>query len=251
MKKKILIHEVAKLLDLDASTIRFWEKKGLLHLKRDKENGYRYFDNQSLIEVMDIIFFRNLQLPIKDLKSHQEATVKEREASFIAVKAELTELKKKIVLTEAILDRRIKATSEVDKLQNVGSKVINKEVNFKKIESFDLFNESHVRLYLSDPSSYTILFSGEDYTDFQEGITGTSETKNDQAELIWDYKDLKQIIYAGLLKIDAHNYKINNLLEISKILGYPWKEYRVIAQYLASGNEGHKTIDYYDCWFFI
>lgn len=169
MKNKILIHEVAKLLDLDESTIRFWEKKGLLHLKRDTENGYRYFDSQSLIEVMDIIFFRNLQLPIKDLINHLNATVKEREASFIAVREELVELKK-IILSEAILDRRIKATAKVSNLQNLSASIIHKEIKFKKIESFDLFNDYHIKQYLYDPSYYRMIFSGENYNNFQEVI---------------------------------------------------------------------------------
>lgn len=42
--KQLLISEVSSLLGVEPATIRYWERNGLLHLRRDPENSYRYFD---------------------------------------------------------------------------------------------------------------------------------------------------------------------------------------------------------------
>lgn len=86
MEEKLLINEVASLLDVDPSSIRYWESKGLLHLQRDNVNGYRYFDLKALIEILDIIFFRKMQLPIKVLSQHLSGTIDERK-SGVSIKS--------------------------------------------------------------------------------------------------------------------------------------------------------------------
>lgn len=249
MQNKMLIHEVAQLLDIDASTIRFWERKGLLHLARDTENGYRYFNNQSLIEIIDIIFFRNLQFPIKDLIDHQNATLNERKVSFIQLKKELKDLKEKVIIAESILNRRIEATTEASILLKNSTQITEKDIRFEKIESFNLRFPSHVDKYLTDPSCYILFFSGEDYKHFDEGIISNSTSQEIRNKILWSKNSASEIVYGGLLKVNAHHYEQNNLSELSNSINFNSGNTNAIAQYLASGKENGVIIDYYDCWF--
>lgn len=67
MKKKFTIGEVASLLGLTMDAVRFYEKKGLVHPQINPRNQYREFTDQTILELLDIIYYRNLGLSIAEI----------------------------------------------------------------------------------------------------------------------------------------------------------------------------------------
>ena len=55
MKGKYKINEVAKMLGVSTSAIRFYEKKGLFSALKNEENGYRTFDDHDVYKIWSII----------------------------------------------------------------------------------------------------------------------------------------------------------------------------------------------------
>lgn len=245
MDGKLLIKEVATILDVAPSAIRYWEKMGLLHLQRDFENDYRYFDSKALLEVLDIVFFRKLQIPIKDLSKHLTSTVCEREEILVSVKKEIQELILKLQQSESLLNFRLDRIAEVKKLsETIGIKT-NQKMNFTKIESLNLLHEKHTQQYLVDPSHFVLLIDGDV---IREGII-VDEDETIDKYIIWQKNKEYQVVFGGLLTVDASNHNKNTLKEIiedhliDKYFNY------VIAQYLSSGKENNRLVDYYKCWF--
>lgn len=68
MTSKYLIGDVAKMLDISAETIRFYEKEGLIAPQKDEKNNYRYYSINDITQLNDILFLRELGLGIKDIK---------------------------------------------------------------------------------------------------------------------------------------------------------------------------------------
>ena len=68
MNEKWRIGEVAKLLDLSTDALRYYEKEGLLRVSKDKENGYRHYEYDELIRLMDIQFFRKMDVAVNDVR---------------------------------------------------------------------------------------------------------------------------------------------------------------------------------------
>lgn len=62
-------NEAAALTNVTISRLLFWEKKGLLKIWKDKENNYRYYINQDLQDVIRLNFYRNVGIPIHQLKN--------------------------------------------------------------------------------------------------------------------------------------------------------------------------------------
>lgn len=56
MKEKYLIGEVCKLFNTTRDTLVHYEKIGLVTPKKDKGNGYRYYDIENLNSLTDIFF---------------------------------------------------------------------------------------------------------------------------------------------------------------------------------------------------
>ena len=48
MEKKYKIHEVAEYLGLTPTAIRHYEQKGLIHIEKDPDNGYRMFSDEDM-----------------------------------------------------------------------------------------------------------------------------------------------------------------------------------------------------------
>ncbi|MDO4541415.1 MAG: MerR family transcriptional regulator [Bacillota bacterium] len=98
MGKKYRISEVAELLGVSASAIRFYEKKGLFKAKKDEENGYRSFDEKDIKKIWSIIYHRNIDMSL-DTINHLKHTESLAEVIKI-VEGQRQEVKAKIAAEE-------------------------------------------------------------------------------------------------------------------------------------------------------
>lgn len=67
MKTYYKISEIAHLLGLTCDAVRFYEKKGLVHPKIHPKNHYRMYTLENVLELLDIIYYRHLDMPIQDI----------------------------------------------------------------------------------------------------------------------------------------------------------------------------------------
>jgi DNA-binding transcriptional MerR regulator len=62
------IKEVADLAGVSTRTLRYYDEIGLLAPTQIGENGYRYYDLDSLLRLQQILIYRQLQVPLKDIQ---------------------------------------------------------------------------------------------------------------------------------------------------------------------------------------
>ena len=62
------MNEAAEQLGLSQRAIKYYEKEGLLKVKRD-ENGYRNFDEHDLERLKKITLYRKLGIAVKDIEN--------------------------------------------------------------------------------------------------------------------------------------------------------------------------------------
>lgn len=63
------VNEIAKLTGISKRTIRYYDQIGLLTPAEINESGYRLYDNESLKTLRQILFFKELDFSLKDIKS--------------------------------------------------------------------------------------------------------------------------------------------------------------------------------------
>ncbi|MDM8533548.1 MerR family transcriptional regulator [Clostridiaceae bacterium HSG29] len=68
MRNLLTIGELANILNINASTIRYYEQKGLIEPSKIDENNYRLYDFDKLDKMENILLLRDLDIPLKDLK---------------------------------------------------------------------------------------------------------------------------------------------------------------------------------------
>ncbi len=62
------IKEIADLAGVSTRTLRYYDEIGLLSPSETGDNGYRYYNHESLLALQQIMFFRELDMPLKDIQ---------------------------------------------------------------------------------------------------------------------------------------------------------------------------------------
>lgn len=62
------INEVAKLTGITVRTLHYYDEIGLLKPSKVNESGYRIYDNSDLEELQQILFFRELEFSLNEIK---------------------------------------------------------------------------------------------------------------------------------------------------------------------------------------
>ena len=70
----MLIHEVANKLKISKRTIRHYEQIGLIDVTVNEENGYRNYSDIDMKQLQKIVYFRSLNITLKDIALLLEAT---------------------------------------------------------------------------------------------------------------------------------------------------------------------------------
>lgn len=65
MKK---VSELAKITDISRRAIRYYDEIGLLKPTTISESGYRLYDDNALEILQQILLFKELNVPLKDIK---------------------------------------------------------------------------------------------------------------------------------------------------------------------------------------
>ena len=63
------IKQIADMAGVTTRTIRYYDQIDLLKPVEIRTNGYRYYDQSSLLKLQQIMFFRELDLPLEDIRS--------------------------------------------------------------------------------------------------------------------------------------------------------------------------------------
>lgn len=69
MERQYTIGQTAQLLGISADTLRFYEKKGLVHPQKHPQNAYRFYTPQDIVLLLDILFYRRLDVSVNDIKT--------------------------------------------------------------------------------------------------------------------------------------------------------------------------------------
>ena len=61
------VHEVSRLTGVSIRTLQYYDKIGLLHPAEYTRSGYRLYDDAALEKLQQILLFRELEFPLKEI----------------------------------------------------------------------------------------------------------------------------------------------------------------------------------------
>lgn len=117
------VHKLAKLAGVSIRTLHYYDQIELLKPSRVADNGYRWYEGKELIRLQQILFFREFDFPLLEIRRILDAT-------DFKIAAALADQKKLIGLKRKRLARLIKTID----------KTINKLNNKTNMNDEDLYN---------------------------------------------------------------------------------------------------------------
>ena len=126
---KLKIREFAKLTGVSVRTLHFYDEIGLLKPSYvDEQNGYRFYDEYALTRMQEILFYRELDFPLKEIRMVLSSPDYDKQNA-------LKEQKHLLMLKKERLERIISALDSVMKGERVNMNIFdNSEFEEKRNE---------------------------------------------------------------------------------------------------------------------
>ena len=80
------VKEVSMITGVSIRTLRYYDEIGLLKPTELTETGYRLYDNKALEKLQEILFFRELEIPLMDIKKIMDTPDYDKEQILITQK---------------------------------------------------------------------------------------------------------------------------------------------------------------------
>lgn len=171
MKDTFLIGELSKLFNISTDTLRHYDKIDLLKPSYDASNKYRFYSMRNFFKLSRILFFKNLDIPLQDIKKYMNnkntnnllLLLKNKEEEIDMKIHKLMNLKNKIN-TKLDLLESVKKEIDVIKIKHLSQRVgvildINDSKNEFELKECVKKNEKYLKLssWLIEGQVYTSL----------------------------------------------------------------------------------------------
>lgn len=242
MENYFQIGEIADLLQINRSKLRFWEQQGLLQLERDQDNHYRQYTFSDLLRVTDIIFYRNLHFSTDELRQVLQHSVCE--------------------LGQKLEKKQQEIELELQALQQTRQKIVSRRSHLQEAARLQQLPDlpgvpdfQQVRLFQSDnPADWQrslfnqYVFIGVQQNAQAEMVYGL-EADDGQAPCIWQQQPGKQYVEV-LLQYEMQNHRRNNAAQhCQRLQAKGWQTGAIVSRFLfsARGEDG-VNYDYHKGW---
>ena len=156
------ISEVANLLEIDISTVRFYERKGLINPARRQDSKYRDYSNEDVMKLKSIMLYRKLDFSIDDIQallSGESDVMQMLTERKQKLESEKEKLMASLTLCEKMIEDNVGADMEVDHYLSYVHEEEAKGQNFPDIiPALDTIADNmYMERYLDMPFMRTIL----------------------------------------------------------------------------------------------
>lgn len=147
------VNEISKLTGVSVRTLHHYDAIDLLKPIKITEAGYRLYDDAALERLFHILLFRELQIPLKEIKAILDSPVFDPKEA----------LNQQIRLLELRLKHTEELISFARKIQKGGGNIMN----------FHVFNKTEMEQYLEEVKEKW--GSSKAYEEYEQNISGKTE----------------------------------------------------------------------------
>lgn len=90
------VKEVSKIAGVSIRTLRYYDEIGLLKPTEVTDAGYRLYDGKALERLQEIMFFKELEIPLEDIKTIMDNPDYDREQALLAQKTLLEQKRNRL-----------------------------------------------------------------------------------------------------------------------------------------------------------
>ena len=244
MEQRFHIGEIADLLEIPASKLRYWESQGLLHCDREPENAYRQYTVSDLMTLSDLSFYRNLGLSVRQVAKLESLALEEHRQLCRRQITELQEQRRTLIRQQQRLGRYLQALETIEHLRR--QPFLPTAIDTACIVSFSLTDTALLKQYMENPYLYSRVQDSADLSLEQRGLTVPPETVREDADILW--RDHGGTYVAALMRETVAPDYPNDLAAVLAAVQREHATGVVISRFLARARENGVLYDYYKCY---
>lgn len=246
------IDEISKLLKISKSKLRYYDEIGIINNKRksDKKNAYRIYDRADLIQLMDFLLMRNLDISIKEIiHTNTLPTSEQCQELFNIVKKNQDKIQQIITANNELMQKVLcmQQYLDLEKTEYIETK----NIDIVNIKEFHLWTPDHLHAWLERPytRSYCFICANGNPSEIVEGL---ADAQHFESDIMWKRGDNENITYLECLTNTEYAYPTKNNLDKHfqhlKENGYDYE--RIICKYILTkiDEETQKKLDVYQTW---
>lgn len=199
MKKPLSIGDISKLLNVPKSTLRYWDSEGLIDLNRNNSNKYREYTRNTLVGLSDLVYYRSLNMPIKEMKRLKEVNPFELKDILNQLGHNINEEIDRLLSSKLELENRIQDMECY--LQLVQNPYQQEKIDFEKLYSFD-YNSAKAWADCINDQYENIIY-------FEKGGKSPeicmTKSYSKESRLLWESKNTKQTYITFPLAVQYGN----------------------------------------------
>ncbi|MGM9531290.1 MerR family transcriptional regulator [Intestinibacter sp.] len=115
------VKDVSEITGISIRTLRYYDEIGLLKPTQLTKTGYRLYDNEALARLQEIIFFKELEIPLSDIKTILENPNYNRKQALLNQKSLLEQKRNHINRTIELIE------NVIDGVNNMNFELLNDE----------------------------------------------------------------------------------------------------------------------------
>lgn len=239
MDERLTIGDVSCLLNIPASTLRYWQKENIFAIDQNGHNNYRKYSISDLVNIAEISFYRNLGIPITEMRKFNELSLDDYEKILNKVNVDIESkihIYKRMLKKIILKTRQIKDIYELKRLEYSYAKI-----PFNCVVKFDYNDNQKLIRYAKNPSLYVRCINSCNITEDERGIIVREPDDTDR--VLWKKVNESQYIVFIVEELVNKNF-LNNIPTKLKLINKKHKTGKILVNYLISENINNQRIDY-------
>lgn len=238
------IGEISHFFDIPASTLRYWEDMGVLTPAKDQKNNYREYTVEDLMSISDVIFYKNLGLPLKNIRQMESTTPEQHYHLF---EEKMSELQQQQIALQQRMEKLRCHMQAIQTLKELRENPYQEtDIDTDCIVSFELMERDKLRRYIENPYLYSRVQHSENMQIEQRGITIVRSQFSEElqeSQIIWEKNSDRYITF--LMKEEIIDGFPNDLQRKLQMIQQKHQTGAVISRFLVCAQEEGKVYDFY------
>lgn len=240
------IKDAARYLGVAPSTLRYWEREGLVRAGRNSANGYRRYALHDLIEASEIAFYRKLGVPVKELEGYRALSAAALDEALARTEEDVERRIAELEATRARLARQRALNAELERLRLAGM-----HPEAPAIERLDVIDYDAARpwkLLVEEPWRYGVLVRADEPRVVHESVVDARE--NEGGGPLWRRAphDDERTCRACLLKVSPVTDDSNAPELFAEAARRGIEPCAVVGSYLLTATDETGRWDYHRAW---
>lgn len=241
MEKTFSIKEIAQFFQINPSTLRYWEETGILSPWKDSENNYRKYRICDLLTISDILFYKNLGLPLKQIAAMEHTSADVHQQLLEEKIVELNKQKNEIDAQIQKLHYHLEAIASMKELKEHPFCI--SDIDMDAVVSFAFSESDKLKQYIDNPYLLTRVQESNDLSKMKRGLCIPKQAVKDESQLLWRKQSERYIVCVMKQKM-APDYS-NDLARLLQEVQKTYQTGVILSRFLLQAQENGILYDFY------